>query len=168
LRLAQISYDWNKTNDKKDILNVAISKLAKRLKAYDRFVVMINQQKMKHLIGTYLDSNEQLKYKYIFNIEGNAQAYRYPNEFKKGSLIINVKSDYKMWFDPLIIKNKHYIEINNDYNDLYDTMCYLKKNDSIAEQIANNGLKFSNLYITKNKILLFWYYYMINTNNFSI
>ena len=167
LRLAQISSDWIQTDDKKGLLDVAISKLVKRLKAYDQFVGLADYKKLEYLIGTFLTSEEQLKYKYIFNIEGNAQAYRYPNEFKKGSVILNVKSDFKMWFEPLLINNKHYIEINSDYKNLYDIISNLKENDTRAEQIANNGLKFSKKYITRNKIMLYWFYYMININNLS-
>lgn len=165
LRLAEISYDWNQTDDKKGLLDVAISKLVKRLRAYDQFVVMTDYKKLEHLIGTFLTIDEQLKYKYIFNIEGNAQAYRYPNEFKKGSVIINVKSEYKMWFEPLLINNKHFIEIDNDYKNLYEIIINLQKDDIRAEQIANNGLKFSKRYINRNKIMLYWYNYMININN---
>ena len=49
-----------------------------------------------------MDMKEQSNCKYILNIEGNVSAYRYGNLFATKSLIINVKSDYYLWFEPLL------------------------------------------------------------------
>ena len=43
-------------------------------------------------------------------------------------------------------------------------MFRLKEDDKRAEKIANNGYKFSKRYINRNKIMLYWFYYMININ----
>ena len=163
LKLAELSY-----NNKNNILDVAISKLTYRIKVYNQFVSFIDRYKYKHLIGSKMDALEQSKYKYIFNIEGNAQAYRYPNEFKKKSLILNVKSDYYMWFEPLLKNNKHMIIINKNYDNLFDVLDYLKKNDDKAKKIASNGYKFSKKYITKDNTATYWLYYMFYSNQFSI
>ena len=161
LKLAEISYNNN-------IIDVAISKLTNRIKVYNQFIGFIDRYKYKHLIGSKMDAIEQSKYKYIFNIEGNAQAYRYPNEFKKKSLILNVKSDYYMWFEPLLKNNKHMIIINKNYDNLFDTLDYLKKNDDKAKKIASNGYKFSKKYITKDNIATYWLYYMFYSNQITV
>lgn len=164
LHLAQISYEWNKNIDKQDLLDVAISTIVTRIKVYNQFIGVANFRQLQHLKGNFVDFNQQLSYKYIFNIQGNAQAYRYANEFKKGALILNVKSDYHMWFEPLIKPNKHYIEIDQNYINLLDTIKKIKKNDDESKQIALNGYNFSSKYINKKKIALFWLFYMTESN----
>jgi hypothetical protein len=163
LKLADISNKWNNIYDKKDLIDVKINALTSRPKSYNGFMGVNNFVKYKYLLGKFMDIKEQLNYKYIFNIQGNAQAYRFPNEFKKHSVILNIKSEYKMWFEPLI-NSKHFVEIESDFSNLYDKIMYLKNNDSIAEKIAINGFNFSNKYITKNSIATYWFFYMYYTN----
>jgi hypothetical protein len=119
------------------------------------------------MLGSFVSPQEQLKYKYIFNIEGNAQAYRYGNEFKKKSLILSVKSEYKMWFEPLLKHNKHMIEIEQDYRNLKEILKYLNENDDKAEEIMLRGYKFSKNYINKKMISFYWFLYMYYSNSYK-
>lgn len=167
LRLADISFNWNKTFDKKNLLDVGISKLTHRLKTYKSIIGMIDRFKYKYLEGSFVDQINQLKYKYIFNIEGNAQAYRFSNEFKKGSVILNVESEYHMWFEPLLKDGINNILIKSDYSNLHMKLLDLKENDANAEFIAKNGMKFSNSYITKDSIATYWFFYMFYINKYS-
>ena len=167
-RLSNISYQWAKTTDKSNLIDVALSNLVARIKVYNQFIGVDNIKEYKHLVGSFVSLEQQLKYKYIFNIEGNAQAYRYPNEFKKRSLILNVESEYKMWFESLLIDSKHIINIKSDYSNLLEKLLYLKANDDIAKNIANNGYKFSKRYINKKMIATYWLYYMYNINKNTI
>lgn len=164
LRLSDISYKWNNDASKKNLIDVSISKITSRIKVYNKLLGIIDFKKYKYLLGSFLNFDDQLKYKYIFNIEGNAQAYRYPNEFKKKSVIINVKSKYFMWFEPLLENNKNIITVENDYSDLYDKLIYLKNNDDVAEKIATNGYEFSKKFINHDSISTYWFYYMLFSN----
>jgi len=166
--LSDISYKWKTITDKQNLIDVALSKLVSRIKVYNQFIGLDTTKEYKYLVGSFISLEEQLKYKYIFNIQGNAQAYRYPNEFKKGSLILNVESDYKMWFESMLIDNKHIINIKSDYSNLYDKLLYLKSNDTEAKKIAKNGYKFSRRYINKKMIATYWLYYMYNINKNTI
>lgn len=163
-KLAHISHEWSQSTDKKNLIDAALSNFAARIKAYNQFIGLADYKKYKYLVGNFVSTEDQLKYRYIFNIEGNAQAYRYPNEFKKGSLILNVESDYHMWFEQLLINNKHIINIKKDYSNLYEQLIYLNNNEKIAYKIAKNGTKFSKRYINKKMIATYWFYYMYNIN----
>ena len=88
------------------------------------------------------------------------------NEFKKNSVILNVVSDYHMWFEPLLKNNKHLINVNPNFNNLYDIIIELKNNDKKAEQIANNGLLFSNKYINQDSLCTYWFFYMFYSNKY--
>ena len=85
---------------------------------YKQFIG-IKTTKYNNLLKPFADLSYQLQYKYVFNIPGNAQAYRYPNEFKKKALILSVRSDQKMWFEPLLTNYKQIIYIDQDYMNLY-------------------------------------------------
>jgi hypothetical protein len=166
LKLSDISFKWNKTNDKKGLLNVAVSRMTHKILAYKSVIGLIDLQKYKYLEGSFVDIKEQMKFKYIFNIEGFTQAYRFGNEFKKNSVILNVVSDYHMWFEPLLKNNKHLINVNPNFNNLYDIIIELKNNDKKAEQIANNGLLFSNKYINQDSLCTYWFFYMFYSNKY--
>ena len=165
MHLADLSFKWNKTKDKKDLLDCAISNLHRRTKLYKQFIGLNDMNKYEYLVGSFVGPLDQLKYKYIFNVQGNAQAYRFPNEFKKKSVILKVDSEYKMWFEPLLKEGIHYVSIKNDYSNLFEKLIYLKDNDKKAEKIAKLGFNFSNKYINKKRLMTYWFYYMINVNN---
>ena len=162
LKISDISYKWK--IEKPNLLDAALSKLVSRLKVYKQFIGVDNKKQYKYLVGSFVNLEDQLKYKYIFNIQGNAQAYRYSNEFKKKSVILNVESDYKMWFESILEDNKHIINIKGDFSDLYEKLKYLRDNDDKAKEIAYNGYKFSNRYINKKMIATYWLYYMYHIN----
>ena len=149
LLLADISYKWGQIPSKSDLIDAALSNIVSRIKVYNRFIGVQNKKTYAYLKGSFINTDDQLKYKYIFNVQGNAQAYRYPNEFKKRSLILNVKSEFYMWFEPLLIENKHMITIKSDYSNLLEKLQYLNTHDTKAKKIARNGYKFSIRYINK-------------------
>lgn len=161
IKLSQLVYDIN--NNK--ILNVALSQITKRVKVYESNINIIDQEKYKHLLGSFLDDVEQSKNKYIFNVEGNAQAYRYPTEFRKKSVILNVKSDFYMWFEPLLKNNRHIVEVDLEKDNVETVVTDLIKNDKKAEKIARNGYRFFKKYINKKMIAYYWLYYMNYSNN---
>jgi hypothetical protein len=155
LKLADLSYQWSKTKDKKDLIDVAITSVENTIKIYNQFIGINNINKFDYL---FKPNHENLStYKYIFNIHSN--------EFKNASVILNVESNYHYWFDPLLKDGKHLININSDFSNLLDKLNYLNKNDDQAKKIANNGYKFNKKYMNKNMIATFWFYYMLNINN---
>lgn len=162
IKLAEKSF-----KNKENILDVALSKLVSRVKSYKSNINIMDYNKYKHLVGSFIDGNEQSKYKYNFNIEGNAQAYRYSTEFKKKVVILNVKSDFYMWFEPLLENNRHYIEIKSDLSNVESEIKNLINDDKQAEQIAMNGYKFSKKYIRKRMISTYWLYFMIYSNKLN-
>ena len=83
------------------------------------------------------------KYKYLLNIEGNGHAYRKSYLFYCKSLVLNVESKFKSWFDDLLIPYEHFIPVKNDLSDLIEIINWCKDNDSKCKQIAKNGYKFA-------------------------
>lgn len=166
IRLAQLSEDWSKSHSTSNLIDVKLSKLVGRIKAYKKLIGVTDYKKYRHLVGDFMTTEEQMKYKYVFNIEGNSQAYRFSSQFHKG-LVINVKSQYHMWFESLLEPNKHFIEVENDYSDLYDKIIYIKNNDTEAEQIYLNGVEFADTYTSQNSLAEYMFHYMYYLNKYA-
>lgn len=166
IRLAQLSKNWENDAQKSGMIDAKLSKLVGRVKVYNQLIGVADYKKYKHLVGDFLSTEQQLKYKYIFNVEGNSQAYRFSSQFYKG-LVINVKSEYYMWFDSLLEKNKHFVEVNSDYSDLYETLSKLKSNDKESKQIYLNGIDWANTYINTQSLAEYMFYFMYYLNKYS-
>lgn len=166
IRLAQLSEDWSHDNTKSNLIDVKLSKLVGRIKSYKKFIGVTDYKKYKHLVGEFMNTEQQMKYKYVFNVEGNSQAYRFSSQFYKG-LVINVKSKYYMWFAPLLEPNKNFIEVEPDYSDLYDKITYLKQNDNKAKQIYQNGLEFAEKYTSQKSLAEYMFHYMYYLNKYA-
>jgi len=165
MKLAQLAYNINNKNSK--LFNVALSKITGRVKVYNGNINIMNYGASKHLIGSFLDGVEQSKNKYIFNVEGNAQAYRYSTEFKKKSIMLSIKSEFYMWFEPLLKHNKHIVEIDLEKDNIETVVNYLIEHDEKAQKIAENGYRFYKKYVNKKMIAHYWLYYMNYLNNLS-
>lgn len=161
LKFSFISNEWKQKHP--GLIDIGINNLTSRIKAFEQNVSYIDKKKYSFLVKKKLDYIEQMNYKYIFNIPGNGQAYRYPTEFYKGSLILNVSDSktQKMWFEPLLKNGFNYIHIENiksideQSNNLYKIIKSLNNNDNKSKEIASNGVYFANTYINKETIGLY-------------
>jgi len=94
---------------------------------------------------------QQSKYKYVINIKGNSAAYRLPFLFYLKSVVIIVETDFKLWFENLLIPFTHFVPVKSDLSDLIDKIIWLNNNDDKAKQIALNGFNFiSSLHSKQN------------------
>jgi hypothetical protein len=129
------------------LLDAGISRFAQRFKkVYNERYIKINDTRgLKK--SNYLSYVEQANYKYQVYIEGNVAAFRLGAMFGSGSLVLKVKSDYRLWFEPLLQENKHYIAVNSDLSNLLDVISWCQNNDNICKQIATNGKNFYNAFL---------------------
>lgn len=166
LKLADMSVEWKTLHP--NMIDIGITNFVKRIKINNKTIDYLQQKKYDYLFTDRMGAYEQSLNKYILNIEGNAAAYRYSYIFKTGSVVVNVKSDFYMWFEPLLRNAVDFIEVDmNDVNYekiMYDTITKLRDDDEYAGKIASNGLKFWNKYINKQVIGEYWHYlaYCIN------
>ena len=115
----------------------------------------------------FMSMQEQSKYKYILNIEGNSAAYRLSYLLSLGCVILNVKCENKLWWEKLWnpfnfnrsqSKNPEpseigeYIEIEDDLRDLDEIIRWCRKNDDICKQLAKNAKAFYHKYLTQGGV----------------
>jgi hypothetical protein len=104
---------------------------------------------------SWVDMANFSEYKYILNIEGNGLAYRKSFLFYLKSVVLNVESKYKSWFDDLLEPYVHYIPIKEDLSDLIDIIKWCKEHDSECKKIAENGYNFAKEYLCYDNALNF-------------
>ncbi len=102
--------------------------------------------------GPRKSMSEQSKFKMIIHIDGNVNAYRLLTTMYTGSLIVRVKSPYVSWFDHLIEKDVHYVEVNEDLSNLESVIKACLMDDAKSKKIAMNGMKFAKEMMTSSNI----------------
>ena len=140
LHISKLNYEWKNT-DKKDYLNAGIISITKRSKINNG---EINFQRRKYLkenniyMADFVSHEEQQKYKYRIYIEGNSAAYRLGEMLLSDSLVIFVKSKFKLWIEQFLEPNKHYIEVEHDLSDLEEKIRWCRNNDNKCKKIVDN------------------------------
>jgi lipoic acid synthetase len=154
----------------------------KDLRAANVDIVTIGQYlqpSKKHLpVKEFITPEDQMKAKYILNIEGNAAAYRLAGLFNMNSVIVQAESKYYNWFEPLLKDNKNYIllkkEIFMNKDDSIEEskekvkifFNHLLKKNNVMEKIAKNGTLFYNTYLNENTIYEYYFSLMKKINSF--
>jgi hypothetical protein len=104
------------------------------------------------LVG-YMSSEEQSQYKYIINIDGHVTAFRLSLELSMGSVILLVKSHWKIWYSYMLKPYKHYVPVNSDLSNIIEQVKWCKEHDDECRQIALNARNFYETYLQKKGIL---------------
>lgn len=159
LQIAKLDSEW-KLN-KPDLIDAGIVSWNSRDKIDSNLTIKCINPKEMNKIGIYLKKkipmNEQLKFKYIINIDGHSATNRFSYLLQSGSLIINVESKYvignQRWYDHLLIPYKHYIPVKYDLSDLEEVILWCRLNDDKCKLIVQNALELYNNYFTKEHLM---------------
>lgn len=142
LHISKLNNEWKNSSDKKDYLNAGIISITKRNKINNG---EINFQRRDYLkrnnikLVDFVSHEDQQKYKYRIYIEGNSAAYRLGEMLSSDSLVIFVKSKFKLWLEQFIEPNKHYIEVEHDLSNLEEKIKWCRMNDSKCKEIIKNA-----------------------------
>jgi len=148
LKAADISFDYPQ------LLDAKIIDWNARVKKYkNKPIEIINPDNFRFTLGNKINNIEKSNYKYILYIDGNVSAFRLSSELSMNSVILIVKSDYKLWFSDKLEEYVHYVPVLEDLSDLISKIEWCKKNDKECKKIAGNAMAFFNKYLTKDGIL---------------
>jgi hypothetical protein len=140
--------------DYPDLLDAGITDWKARMRKYSgKGIEIINKDGFRFKLANKINNIEKSEYKYILNIDGYVSAYRLSSELSMGSVVLIVKSDYKLWFSDKLIEYVHYVPVNADLSNLIDIIKWCKKNDKKCKDIASNGMEFFKKYLSKDGIL---------------
>lgn len=139
LLFAKISQDWRGT-ERDGWIDVGITRQIKKAKLIDRkFVRRVNLENIGIELSPPITMKDQMKYKYIFDIEGNAAAYRIGGLLAMRSVILRVESEYKLWIDQWLHPMEHYIPIKRDGSNLAEIIKWCHEHDDACKKIADNA-----------------------------
>lgn len=161
----------NEMTDTITNLDARIMRYTERIRArYEDGVILLDYKPTVDVSKYKVSMSEQLKNKFIINVEGNSAAYRYGSLLGLGFCILNVQSKYTLWFEPMIkcypvdhvnIEQAHCIQVQHDLSDLEKTIQWCLANDTLCERIKNNAMAFYDSHFTKD----FIYDYMADLCN---
>jgi hypothetical protein len=141
LKAADISIDYP------DLLDAKITKWNDRDKKYiGKPIDIINIQSFRFNLGEYMNDVEKSDYKYILNIDDHVSDCRLSYELGMNSVVLLVKSKYRLWFHDMLEEYVHYVPVKEDLSNLIIQIEWCKKNDKDCKKIAENA---KQLYLTK-------------------
>jgi hypothetical protein len=124
---------------KSDLLDVGIVETSSKNLRFDKIEGLAEVKTSVKKVPKLAMFTEQIKYKFIFHVDGNVLAYRLLTSFLTGSLILRVKSPYVHWLDDKFKDGKHYISIAEDLSDVQEKVEWCLKHDKKCKKIAENG-----------------------------
>lgn len=140
--------------DYPELLDAGITDWKARMRKYSgKSIEIINKDGFRFKLANKINNIEKSEYKYILNIDGYVSAFRLSSELSMGSVVLIVKSDYKLWFSDKLIEYVHYVPVNADLSNLIDIIKWCKKHDKKCKEIASNGMEFFKKYLSKDGIL---------------
>jgi hypothetical protein len=165
LHIAMINYKWkfnprfNASNsvDHVRYLDAGLSSKGGfhrgRKEINDKYIRFVDDNYWEYMLVDPLSHEQQIRYKYVVYIEGNAAAYRGAFLFSMRSVVLWVKSSkYYCWFEPYLVDGVNCIMIEHNLSNLADKIKWLKQNDDKAEQIAIAGRALYDELFTKDAI----------------
>ena len=126
------------------------------------FLQTIEVDKLPFKLVKHMSFSEQSNYKYVVHIDGHVSAFRLSYELSMNSVILLVKSPWKIWYSNMLQENIHYISVKEDMSDLIDKIKWCRDNDDQCKIIAKNARNFYLKYLSKDGIFDYMQKLLIN------
>ena len=157
LKACDISIDYPQ------LLDAGITDWKARMKKYsNKGIEIIDNNSFRFKLANKINNIEKSKYKYILNIDGYVSAFRLSSELSMGSVVLIVKSEYKLWFSTNLKEYVHYVPVKEDLSDIIQIIKWCKDNDEKCKKIAANAMDFFKKYLSKDGILNYLQEKLIN------
>jgi hypothetical protein len=102
-------------------------------------------------------------YKYVFDLDGNGWSGRFKRLITSNSLVFK-STIYPEWFTDRVAPWVHYIPVQVDLSDLYDSLIFFRgdpngdgAHEDLARKIALQGREWSKAYWRKEDILAYFF-----------
>lgn len=159
LMITKLDHEWQTT--KPTLLDAGIVSWNSRDKIDSSLCINYIKPKEMNAIGIYLKPkvpmNEQIRYKYIINIDGHSKPNRTMYLLQSGSLMFIVESAFVLgntcWYSHLLIPFKHYIPIRYDLSDLEEKIYWCRTHDEECKKIVQQALTLFTSICSKKTIM---------------
>lgn len=110
------------------------------------------------LLANYANIDDQLKYQYLIDIDGNSCSYsRCYWILLSNSMLLKQESDDIQWYYKGLIPYQNYVPYKNDFSDIIDKVEWAIKHDCNAKRIAINATEFARKDLSVEYIYLYFY-----------
>lgn len=119
------------------------------------FVDLYNNNKFKNIdySNEFMNIKDQIKYKYILDIDGYASTWSATVwKLYSGSVLLKQTSVWSQWYYDELIPWVHYVPIENDFSDLNEKIQWCIDNDDKCKQIVENSRKFVTIKLQWDKV----------------
>jgi hypothetical protein len=111
-----------------------------------------------HLIAPILYPQDQLRYRYLIDVDGNASTYsRFYWILRSNCTPIKQTSSFMQWYYPLLVPYQHYIPVQEDLSDLEEQLHWTKAHNDQARVIAETSSRFAKDYLNIESTYLYLY-----------
>lgn len=118
----------------------------------NQYVDIIDPKKLKLRLSKKMTFGQISNYKYVLSIEGNIAQFRLTLELSYNSVLLMVKSDFYIWYQPLLKPWIHYVPVKADLSDLMDRIHWCRTHDNKCKEIAANARAFYHKYINEEAV----------------
>jgi len=96
----------------------------------------------ENILKPFLPMQDMAQYRYILDIDGNANSWNFIAKLRLGCCILRVESEWRQWFWPRLSPWVHYVPIANDLSDVETIVDWCFENEDECAEIARRGLDF--------------------------
>lgn len=141
----------------KDKLDAGITRwnLRPRKLSGEEFLQTIDIHSLSFGLTNRLSQIEQSRYKYVVHIQGHVSAFRLSTELSMNCVLLIVESEWKLWYQHLLVPYRHFVPVKSDLSDLMQRIDWCRENDGLCRQIALDAREFHRLNLKRDSILNF-------------
>ncbi len=120
----------------------------------------LSQREVEHSLGARavpeLNFEEQSKYRYVLDVDGGLGSSRKRGILASGSVPFFQKSNWRMWYEPLLKEDVHFVGVDTYLHELVDKVMHARENPSESVAMVKRAQCFAKLAVSYDAALLFW------------
>ena len=103
-----------------------------------------------------LDFAAQSRYRFVLDVDGGLGSSRKRGILASGSVPFFQRSAWRMWYEPLLAENVHYIGVDTYLHRLIDKITYARNNPETCARIARRAKCFASQAVSYDAALTYW------------
>lgn len=99
---------------------------------------------------------DQCLAKWLLNLDGALGSARRAAILRCGSVLVQQDSPWHAFYSPLLVEGEHFVRVDRHLRNLTAVVEWLTAHDDEARQIAANGKRFAEAFLTRDAAVEYW------------
>ncbi len=99
---------------------------------------------------------EQCNAKWLLLLDGGLGGSRRAAILRCASVLVQQESPWRAFYSPLLREGGHFVRVDRHLRNLTNVVEWLADHDEEAQQIASNGKRFADRYLTRDAAVEYW------------